>query len=320
MLGRPEALRRFGWLTGRLWSEVAARFPVRLPRGYLGDAARPDDPRLRTALPDPAELEDDPGDLPDPVGDAARSPLPWVVHKHPDRVLLLLTKRCHVYCRYCFRRNHHPGADPDRPDSHAEDPSPAEWAAMLDYARRSPAREVILSGGDPLAISDDRLFAAIDAVRRPGRTLRVHTRAPIAWPRRVTPALLDGLRARAPVWLLVHANHPVELTPEVRAALGMLVDAGIPVLNQAVLLRGINDDAAVLQELCEELVSLRVFPYYLHHPDAAQGNASFRLTPEAGLRVWRELRGRVSGVALPQYVIDRPDGSGKIGVAEFFGL
>ena len=312
MIGRREAIRRFPWLSEGLWDRIAAKFPIRLPRAYLGDAADPADPRLRTALPDPAELDDDPGDLPDPVGDAARSPLPWVVHKHPDRVLLLLTKRCHLYCRYCFRRNHHPGE--------GEDPSPAEWDAMLAYARASDAREVILSGGDPLAVSDSRLAHALAALHRPGRTLRVHSRAPLTWPRRVTPALIATLRAYPPVWLLVHANHPAELTPEARSALSALVDAGIPVLNQAVLLRGVNDDASTLQKLCEELVSLRVFPYYLHHPDAAQGNAPFRVSPEEGIAIWRDLRRRVSGIALPQYVIDRPDGSGKISVAEHFGL
>lgn len=312
MIGRREAIRRFPWLSEGMWDRISALFPIRLPRAYLGGADDPADPRLRTALPDPAELEADPGDLPDPVGDAARSPLPWVVHKHPDRVLLLLTKRCHLYCRYCFRRNHQPGE--------GEDPTAEEWSAMLGYARESAAREVILSGGDPLAISDARLSEALDAVGREGRTIRVHSRAPITWPRRVTPALIALLRARQPVWVLVHANHPSELTPEARAALSALVDGGIPVLNQAVLLRGINDDAGILQQLCEELVSLRVFPYYLHHPDAAQGNAAFRVGSADGLAIWRDLRRRVSGIALPQYVIDRPDGSGKIGVAEHFGL
>lgn len=303
IVGRPEAERRFPWLRGVDWTAIAERFPVRLPRGYLGDATDPADPRLLTALPAPEELITDPGDVPDPVGEQGRSPLPWVVRKHPDRVLLLLTKRCHLYCRYCFRRDHQPGE--------GEDPSEAEWNAMLEYARGSGAREAILSGGDPLAIPDARLFAAIDAIRPDVPVIRVHTRAPITAPERVTSRLVAGLRARAPVWVLVHTNHPMELTGPVAAALGRLVDAGVPVLNQAVLLRGVNDDVETLVELSQRLVELRVYPYYLHHPDAAPGNAAFRVSEAEGLALVEGLRTRVSGVALPQYVVDPPDGSGK---------
>lgn len=306
-MGRPEALRRFPWLGAVPWAAVASRFPVRLPRGYLGDATAPEDPRLRTALPDAAELLADEGDVPDPVGEQARSPVPWVVRKHPDRVLLLLTKRCHVYCRYCFRRDHEPGE--------GADPTADEWRAALAYARGSGAREAILSGGDPLALHDDKLLEAIDTLRPAVPVIRVHTRAPITFPQRVTRALVSGLRARAPVWVVVHANHPVELSGPVREALARLVDAGLPVLNQAVLLRGINDSADVLAELCEELVALRVFPYYLHHPDAAPGNASFRVPLDEGRRIHAELRARLSGIALPTYVIDPPDGTGKRPIA-----
>ncbi len=307
LIGRPEALRRYRWLQEVDWASVAAAFPIHIPRAYVGDAADPADPRLRTVLPASEELLDAPDDLVDPVGDAARSPVEWVVHKHPDRVLLLLTKRCHLYCRYCFRRSFHPGA--------GEDPTDAEWDAMLAYAARSGATEVILSGGDPLAVSDARLFEAIDRVARP--VVRIHTRAPITWPQRVTPELVAGLRARNPVWVLVHANHAVELTPPVRAALTRLVDAGIPVLNQAVLLAGVNDDVDVLATLSEALLGLRVFPYYLHHPDAAPGNAHFRVSPERGLALHRALRARTSGIGLPAYVVDLPDGSGKIPVEQW---
>ncbi len=306
VVGRPEALGRWPALADVPWHEVDAQFPVRIPRGYVEGVADPTDPRSKTALPDSRELDADPGDVPDPVGDAARSPLPWVVRKHDDRVLLLLTKRCHLYCRYCFRRDHKPGAH--------EDPTPAEWEAMLTYARESGAREVILSGGDPLAVRDARLFEAIDAVRDHVPLVRIHTRAPITAPARVTPALVAGLRARAPVWVLVHANHPDELRPDVVDALARLVDAGIPVLNQAVLLAGVNDDVDVLERLSEGLLRARVFPYYLHHTDAAPGNAHFRVTMTKGLAIYRALQGRVSGMGLPRYVVDPPDGSGKIDV------
>lgn len=301
-MGRPELLRRHPELAELDWPALDQRFPIRVPRGFL-DAADGNPALLRQALPDARELQADPGDVPDPVGEQQRSPLPWVVRKHDDRVLLLLTKRCHLYCRYCFRADHRPGQ--------SDDPSPTEWDAMLAYARDSGAEEVILSGGDPLAVRDERLFAAIDGVRPQVPVVRVHTRAPITAPSRVTDALASGLAARAPVWVIVHCNHPGELTPEVRQALARLVDAGVPVLNQSVLLRGVNDDAAVLAALCTELVRLRVFPYYLHHTDAVPGNAHFRVPIAEGRRIHAELARRVSGLALPRYVIDPPDGSGK---------
>jgi len=181
----------------------------------------------------------------------------------------------------------------------------------------SGADELILSGGDPLAVSDRRLFDVIDAVRPQVPVVRIHTRAPISAPDRVSPGLVKGLRARAPVWVVVHCNHPDELSADVVASLFRLVDAGVPVLNQAVLLAGVNDDVAVLAALFTRLVRLRVFPYYLHHPDSVQGNAAFRLTPERGLELVSGLSAVVSGVALPRYVIDPPDGLGKIDVAQW---
>lgn len=305
-MGRAEASGRFPWLGEVDWEAVSSAFPVRLPRGYLGDAQAPTDPRLLTALPANAELVADAGDIPDPVGEQARSPLPWVVRKHADRVLLLLTKRCHVYCRFCFRRDHQPGE--------GEDPTSAEWRAMLAYAKHSGAQEVILSGGDPLAVTDARLFAAIDGVRPEVPVVRVHTRAPITYPSRITRKLVEGLRARAPVWVFVHVNHPAELTAEVDVALARLVDAGVPVVNQSVLLRGVNDTADTLARLSHALVERRIFPYYLHHPDAVPGNAAFRITLAQGRRIYAELRRMVSGLALPTYVLDPPDGTGKFAI------
>jgi len=267
------------------------------------DPADPADPLALQALPQADELRDFPGDLQDPVGDEECSPLPWVVHKYPSRVLLLLTKRCHLYCRYCFRRNTEP--------TERQDPTPEEWSAALDYVQGSNAREVILSGGDPLAVRDAKLFDTIDAVRPSVPVVRIHTRAPITRPDRVTEALVAGLAQRAPVWVVVHCNHPRELSPEVDVALSRMVDAGIPVLNQSVLLRGVNDRVEVLAELCEALVARRVFPYYLHHTDAARGNGHFRVSLEEGRALWQGLKTRVSGVALPRHVMDPPDGSGK---------
>lgn len=307
VVGREEALKRFPSIRARLWAQADAIFPVRLPREWIERVQRPDGPLGLQALPGEAELGERPGDLTDPVGEEARSPLPWIVRKHPDRVLLLVTRRCHMYCRYCFRRNH----------TGPEDPDAAALATSIDYIRSSGARELILSGGDPLAVTDRRLAAIIDAVRDVIPVIRIHTRAPITAPQRITPALVSLLRQRAPTWVIVHCNHPRELSETVLTALRRLVDAGIPVLNQAVLLRGVNDDAATLAALCEALVAARVFPYYLHHTDAAAGNHAFRVSIEEGLEIYADLRGRVSGVALPQYVIDPPDGSGKIPVSEW---
>ncbi len=307
VVGRPELLAHRPDLA-EVWDEADAAFPVRVTRSFLDrmNLDDPNDPLALQVLPSPSELVPAPGDLDDPVGDLRMSPLPWVVRKHPDRVLVLLTKRCQIYCRYCFRRNIEHGE---------QDPSDAELRAALAYAKTSGAHEVIFSGGDPLAVTDEQLFSAIDAVRPEVPVIRVHTRAPIALPSRVTPALVAGLQKRAPVWVIVHTNHPRELAPDVDEALARLVDAGIPVLNQSVLLAGVNDDPSVLQALSEALVERRVFPYYLHHPDAASGNAAFRVTFERGLEIYAELGRRVSGLALPAYVVDPPDGSGKIPVS-----
>jgi len=290
------------------WAQADAAFPVRVTRAVWEamDPADPDDPIARQVLPDPRELDADPADLADPVGDAACSPVPWVVHKYPRRVLWLLTKRCHVYCRYCFRRGHAPGAQ--------WDPSPEEWEAAAAYIAAADVEEVILSGGDPLVLKDAPLFAAIDRVGA-GRVIRIHTRAPITFPERVTDALVQGLLARRPVWVVVHSNHPAEWTPQVDAALSRLVDAGLPVLNQAVLLRGVNDRVEVLAELSEGMVRRGVFPYYLHLTDRAVGNAHLRV-PLSEARVLHDaLRQRVSGVALPKLMVDPPDGSGKVDAA-----
>lgn len=288
------------------WDAVGAAFPVRITRSFAGraDLRDPDDPLGLQVLPDPRELDADQGDLDDPVGDAARSPVPWVVRKHRDRMLLLLTKRCHVYCRYCFRRDHRPGESPD--------PTDAEWERALAFVRAEAPRELVLSGGDPLAVPVRRLLDTIDRVRPAVRVIRVHTRAPITFPESVTDALLQGLRARAPVWVVVHCNHPRELAPDVDHALARLVDAGVPVLNQAVLLKGVNDDPAVLAALCEALYERRVQPYYLHVTDRARGNAHLRVPIDAAIALHGALAGRVGGPALPRLVVDPPDGSGKI--------
>lgn len=305
MVGREEVLASRPELEPA-WSRADELFPVRITRSFwermeVGD---PRDPLALQVLPDPRELEPDPLDLLDPVGDEAKSPVPWVVRKYRDRVLLLLTKRCHLYCRYCFRRDHKPGE--------ALDPTEQEWETALDYVRGSGAREVILSGGDPLAVPLHRLLRTIDALRPELPRVRIHTRAPITFPEAVTPELVAGLRARAPVWVVVHCNHPRELAPDVERALEMLVDGGVPVLNQTVLLAGVNDQPEVLAQLFDALVQRRVQPYYLHVTDRARGNGHLRVDLARAVAIYRELRTRLGGLALPRLVLDPPDGSGKV--------
>lgn len=289
-----------------IWDEADAAFPVRVTASFAArmDPTDPSDPLALQVLPDARELEAQPGDLLDPVGDAACSPVPWVVRKYDSRVLVLLTKRCHLYCRYCFRRDHDP--------AEAQDPSSDEWERAWAYVASSGVEEVILSGGDPLAVNDRRLEDALKRAHSAAPVVRLHSRAPITFPRRVTENLVALLRAYGPTWLVVHCNHPRELSPDVDAALERLVGGGVPVLNQSVLLRGVNDDVDTLVELCTKLVRRRVMPYYLHQTDAARGNAHLRVPLEESVALVEALRQRVSGVAMPRHVIDPPDGGGKV--------
>lgn len=268
---------------------------------------RIDGPLGLQVFPSARELEVDPLDVANPVGEEGLMPVPWIVQKHPDRLLLLVTRRCHVHCRYCFRRD----LDGD------QDPSKAELEHAIAYARDSGVREVILSGGDPLHARPAKLAHIIDALRPAIPMIRIHSRAPITFPSAVTDELVGVLADRQPVWFVVHANHVNELSDEVVDALRRMVDAGIPVMNQSVLLRGVNDNVDALAALMERLVELRVKPYYLHHPDAVPGGGGFRVSIEEGWKLYAALRKRVSGMALPQYVIDPPDGTGKVPVAEY---
>ncbi len=306
MLGRRELLKRAPHLDLASWEAVNADFPVGVTRAFslAMNLADPRDPVALQVLPDARELQADSGDRMDPVGDAARSPVPWVVQKHADRVLLLVTKRCKVYCRYCFRRDHDPGQ--------AMDPSPEEWEAALDWCLASGARELILSGGDPLAVRNERLLETLDRLQPAFHRTRIHTRAPIVAPERIDEDLVAGLAQRGPIWVVVHCNHPRELQGKVKDALARLVEAGIPLLNQAVLLKGVNDTVDTLAELGEALLEARVKPYYLHQVDPVPGNAHFRVDAHRALALHRGLAQRVSGLALPRLVVDLPGGEGKI--------
>jgi lysine 2,3-aminomutase len=292
---------------------VAARYAVAITpdMAALIDRADPNDPIARQFVPDPRELQHLPEERADPLGEERLSPVPGIVHRYPDRVLLKLTHVCPVYCRFCFRRE---VVGPGGPQAL----SGAALDAALAYIAGNPGVwEVILTGGDPLMLSARRVaevtrrLSAIDSVK----VLRWHTRVPVADPGRVTEGLAAALRSPArAVYLVVHTNHPRELTPAVRASLGRLSEAGIFLLSQTVLLRGVNNDAATLATLMRALVECRVKPYYLHHPDLAPGTGHFRLSIAEGQALMRQLRGRLSGLAQPTYVLDIPGGFGKVPV------
>jgi len=291
---------------------VAARYAVAITPHVAGliDRADPGDPIARQFVPDIAELTSTPDERADPIGDDAHSPVEGIVHRYPDRVLLKLVNVCAVYCRFCFRRE---TVGPGRRML-----APEQLDTALAYLRaHREIWEVILTGGDPLVLSARRLgvvirrIAAIDHVK----IIRLHTRLPVVAPDRITPSLVRALKAAGKTtYVALHANHARELTPQVRAACARIVDAGIPMVSQSVLLRGVNDDVKTLEGLMRALVECRIKPYYLHHGDLAPGTAHFRTTIAQGQALMRALRGRVSGLAQPAYVLDIPGGHGQVPV------
>ena len=297
-------------------AEIAARaFPVLLTAETLAaiEARDAADPIARQYVPAPDELTVVPGERTDPIGDEAFSPVRGLVHRHPDRVLLMPTQACAVHCRFCFRR--HALADPK---TLSED----ETEAALAYIRARPEIvEVILTGGDPLVLSPERLRRLVGAIAAIAhvRVIRVHSRVPIAAPARITAETVAALATDKAMFLAVHCNHARELTDAAKAACRMFVDAGIPLLAQTVLLKGVNDDAEALVDLMGALVATRIKPYYLHHGDMVAGAAHFRTDIETGRALMAELRRRVSGLALPTYVLDIPGGAGKVPLGPDYG-
>lgn len=288
---------------------AADEFGLFVPRGYLarirpGD---PDDPLLRQVWPRDEELADVPGFVADPVDDATAARQAGLLQKYAGRVLLVTTGTCAVHCRYCFRRQY--------PYAKAPRSLDAWQPALKEIAADDSLHEVILSGGDPLSIVDDtlaRLVTQLDAMPHLSR-LRIHTRLPIVIPERVTDSLISMLRSsRLTPIVVVHANHANELDDHVAAVLGRLVDAGIPLLNQAVLLRGVNDSVESQAALWERLVDLRVMPYYLHQLDRVSGAAHFEVPIDEGRQIMRELRARLPGYAVPRYVQEVPGADSKV--------
>lgn len=258
--------------------------------------------------PDIRELAVLPEELVDPIGDEAHAPVPGLTHRYPDRAILHATKTCEVYCRFCFRR------ETVGETGHLGE---AEFEAVLEYLRATPAvREVIFTGGDPLVLSARRLGAMLDRLEALGTLdlVRFHTRVPAVAPSRVTEGLVAALDRALPVWMVVHVNHADEITVAAAEALRRLNRAGVPLLSQTVLLRGVNADVYTLEQLFRTLIRHRVKPYYLHHPDLAKGTGHFRVTLADGQALMADLRGRLTGIAQPVYVLDIPGGHGKVPV------
>jgi lysine 2,3-aminomutase len=248
-----------------------------------------------------------PGDLVDPLGEEDHEVAPHLVQRYPDRALLLATDRCAVYCRFCTRSR--------MVGDGGGAISLAKLAPAFAYLRaHSEVRDVILSGGDPFALSTERLVGLVSALREIPHldTIRLATRVPVTLPQRITPELVRALRKHHPLWIMTHFNHPKELTAESRKACERLVDAGFPVMNQTVLLRGINDDASTLETLFRGLIKSRVRPYYLLQTDPVRGTSHLRTPLSQGLSIVGELQGRLTGIALPKFIVDTPGGKGKV--------
>lgn len=288
-------------------ARVAERYPLRIPKYYLGLIEAPDDPIWRQCIPAIDELASPVELCHDPLAEAAFSPVPGLVHRHPDRALLLVSASCAMNCRFCFRKNRLAAGNLDFRFSDLE--------RAIGYLQNQPEiREVILTGGEPLLLSDLLLDNLLNQLRRLPQLqlIRIHTRVPAVLPSRVTESLVKLLQRYQPVYLNTHFNHPRELTCAAEQAIGRLADTGIPLGNQTVLLKGVNDHPQVLAELFRGLLRLRIRPYYLHQLDLAAGTGHFRTPLAVGMRLMAQLQGELSGLAIPQHVVDLPGGAGKV--------
>ena len=298
-----------GWSyedTGRQDIEsVIRRYPMRITPYFSSLIKNPSDALARQVLPDIRELADHLTD-PDPLNEAAQSPVPGLVHRYPDRVLFLVSNQCAVYCRYCMRK---------RMVGNSFQVNDQTRETAIEYIRQTPSvHEVILSGGDPLLLSTGKLDEILTSLRLVPHieVIRIHSRTPGVLPSRITGRLTEMLKHHQPLYINIQFNHPDEITPQSAAACTKLADAGIPLGSQTVLLKGVNDDPEIMIRLMRRLLGIRVKPYYLHHPDVVKGTGHFRTGISCGLRIMEQLRGRISGMAVPQYMIDLPGGGGKI--------
>jgi len=285
---------------------VVERYPFRVTRYYFNLIQEPYDPIWRQCIPDLEEIKDLESPI-DPLNERKFSPVPFLIHRYPDRVVLLVSPTCPTLCRFCTRKHY------VRSDHLPIKSNPIEEA--IEYVEKRPEiRDVILSGGDPLLLSDEELDGILKRLRKIPHLeiVRIHTRMPVTFPMRITLSLCRMLKTHHPLYLNTHFNHPLEITPQSSEACIRLADAGIPLGNQTVLLRGVNDDPGVMKQLVQKLLTLRVRPYYIHQLDRVRGTRHFRTSVGRGLTIISSLRGHTSGIAIPQYVIDLPGGKGKV--------
>ncbi|MFH1642108.1 MAG: KamA family radical SAM protein [Nanoarchaeota archaeon] len=287
-------------------SEVIKQYPMRINPYYLSLIKKKDDPIWKQCIPDEMELKDDKG-MEDPLCEERDSPVSGLVHRYPDRVLLMISNNCAMYCRFCTRKRR--VGDPFKRIRKEQ------IMGGIQYIRFHPeVRDVILSGGDPFLLSDGFLESILKELKKIPHVeiIRIDTRTPCALPQRITPELCDMLKKYHPIYINTHFNHPNEITAESKKACCMLSDAGIPMGNQSVLLEGVNDDPAVMMKLMQELLRIRVKPYYIYMPDLVKGTSHFRPRLRKGIEIMRQLRGFTSGMAVPQLIIDAQGGCGKI--------
>lgn len=285
---------------------VTDRYPLRITRSYLNLIREKNDPIWRQCIPDQRELDQDHLSI-DPLNEKGFSPVPGLIHRYSDRVVLLASSVCSTLCRFCTRKNR----------MGRESGSRTLLKPAVEYIEKRPAiREVILSGGDPLLLTDDELeMILIGLGKIPHlKIVRIHTRTPATLPERITLRLCRMLKQYHPLYVNTQFNHPVEITPLSAIACARLADAGIPLGNQSVLLKGVNDDPEVMKQLMQKLLTIRVRPYYLHQMDLVKGTGHFRTSVQKGLEIMAYLRGHISGMATPTYVIDLPGGKGKVAV------
>jgi len=284
---------------------VISRYPMRINPYYLGLIEKVNDPIYRQCMPDVREL-DDADAVADPLNEEGHSPVYGLTHRYPDRVLFLVSSECAMYCRFCNRK---------RKVGHGTMVTDASIERGIEYIRaHGEVRDVLLSGGDPLLLEDDRLREILSAVRAISHVeiIRIGTRVPCTLPQRVTPELAALLQQFHPLYINVHFNHPIEITPEAALACNRLAGAGIPLGAQTVLLKGVNDDMSVMKTLMRKLLTIRVKPYYLFHGDPARGTSHFRTSVNRGLNIIRGLQGHTSGLSVPHFAIDLLGGGGKV--------
>ena len=303
---RPEQIREKFNVDIDSLKKVASKYPMKISRYYFNLIDEVDDPLWKQCVPSVDELVDPQG-IGDPLNEEGQSPVPGLVHRYPDRILMCISNDCAMYCRFCTRKRKVGNSE----IGYSED----NLLRQIQYVRKtSTIRDVLLSGGDPLLLSDDRIEFLLKKIRAIPHVeiIRIGSRVPCTFPQRITEELCDMLKKYHPLYMNLHFNHPKEITEESRRACGLLADAGIPLGSQSVLLKDVNDDSRTIKDLMQGLLAMRVRPYYLFQMDSVKGTYHFRTRVETGVKIMESLIGYTSGLAIPRYVIDSPGGGGKI--------